>query len=193
MANPSQPAASHPAPAATQATVGAAEHGHGAAGFPPFEKSTFAPQLIWLALTFAFLYYMLSKRLLPSVSKVIEDRAARIQSDLADADRLKTETETSLRAYEQALTTARADAAGHAKSQRDALAVESDRERTAVDTQIAAKLADAEKQIAASKTTALTAVNDVASQTVGAIVAKLTGQSVTGAEVAAAIAAVKSQ
>ena len=193
MPNPSKPAAAHPAPAATHETVGMAEHGHGGGAFPPFEKSTFGPQLIWLALTFGFLYWMLSKRLLPRVSQVIEGRAEGIRADLAEADHFRTETETSLKAYEQTLSSARADAAGLAKSQRDALAAESDRERLAVDTQMAAKVADAEKQIAASKATALSAVSDVASQTVGAIVAKLTGQNVTGAEVAAAIAAVKSK
>ena len=193
MANPTKSAVGHAAPAATTATVGAAEHSHGGGAFPPFEKSTFGPQLIWLALTFGFLYWMLSKRLLPRVTQVIEGRAEGIRADLAEADQFKTETETSLKAYEQALSSARADAAGLAKSQRDALAADSDRERTAVDAQMAAKVADAEKQIAASKATALSVVSDVASQTVGAIVAKLTGQNVTGAEVAAAIAAVKSK
>ena len=180
--------------AAHTATVGVADHGHGAGpAFPPFDKSTFGPQIVWLVLTFGFLYYMLSKTLLPRIGRALENRADGIRKDLTQAELLKSETEASLKAYEQALMTAKANAAGIAKSQRDTLAAETERERAAVDAQMAAKVADAEKRIEASKTTALAAVSGVAADTVGAIVAKLTGQSVSGDEVARAIAAVKAK
>lgn len=182
------------APQAGAHTTTTVEHGHAAtAAFPPFDKSTFGPQLIWLALTFGFLYVVLARSLLPRLGGVIERRAEGIRNDLAEAERLKNETEASLKAYEQALTAARNNAAGIAKSQREALAAETDRERAAVDAQMAAKVADAEKRIAQSKQTALSAVTAVASDTVGEIVAKLTGQTVSPTEIAGAIAAVKAK
>ena len=189
MANPDNPKAAQPAAGGHTATVGAADHGHTAV-FPPFDKTTFAPQLIWLALAFGFLYYALSKHLLPKISTAIEGRAEGIRADLAEAEHLKQATEASLKAYDEALGVAKADASGIAKTQQAAIASEADRERVAAEAQATAKVAAAEKQIAASKATALAAVNDVANQTVGAIVAKLTGQNVSGDEVAKAIAAV---
>ena len=193
MATPTKPAANAATPAAQTAVV-AVDHGHAAnAAFPPFDKSTFGPQLIWLVVTFGFLYVMLSRKLLPRVGSVIEARATGIRNDLAEAEHLQSETQTSLKAYEQALATAKVNATTIAKSQRDQLAAESDRERAAVDAQMAAKVAEAEKRIEASKNTALSAVSGVANDTVGAIVAKLTGQTVTGAEIASAIAAVKAK
>ena len=196
MATPDKAAANVGAPkqGKPQAGVATVEHGHAATtAFPPFDKATFVPQLIWLALTFGFLYFMLSRRLLPRVSSVIDSRAEGIRNDLAEAEHLKSETDTALKAYEHALATAKMNAAGIAKAQRDQLTAETDRERAAVDAQMAAKVADAEKRIAQSKSTALLAVSGVANDTVGAIVAKLTGQNVSGAEIAAAIAAVKSK
>ncbi len=194
MATPTKAAANAATPTAHSATVGAVEHGHAAStAFPPFDTSTFGPQLVWLALTFGFLYLMLSRTLLPRVGGVIEARASGIRNDLAQAEKLQSETQNSLKAYEQALTTAKVSAAGIAKSQRDQLVAETDRERSAVDAQMAARVADAEKRIAASKTTALSAVTGVANDTVGAIVAKLTGQTVTNAEIAGAITAVKAK
>lgn len=187
------PATGHAAghSAATQATVGVSDNGKGAGGaFPPFDKSSFSGQLIWLALTFGFLYWALSKHLLPRLGGVIEHRADGIRADLAEAEHLKSETETSLKAYEQALTTAKANASGIAKTQRDALTAETDREKTAVDALMAAKVADAEKRIQAGKKTALAAVSTVAGDTVGEIVAKLTGQSVSRDEITRAVAAV---
>ena len=187
------PAAGHSAghSAATHTTVGVADGNHGGGGaFPPFDKSSFGGQLIWLALTFGFLYWALSKHLLPRLSGVIEHRADGIRADLAEAEHLKTETENSLKAYEQALATAKANASGIAKTQRDALTAETDRERAAVDAQMAAKVADAEKRIQAGKKNALAAVSTVAGDTVGEIVAKLTGQSVSRDEITRAVAAV---
>lgn len=190
MAGPTKSDAHAPASAQT-ATV---EHGHAASSaFPPFDKSTFGPQLIWLALTFGFLYVVLARSLLPRLGGIIEGRAQGIRKDLTEAERLKDQTESSLKAYEQALATAKANAAGIAKSQREALSAETDRERATVDAQMAAKVADAEKRIAQSKQTALSAVTTVASDTVGEIVAKLTGQTVSSSEIAGAIAAVKAK
>jgi F-type H+-transporting ATPase subunit b len=180
--------------AGQHATVGVADKGHVAASaFPPFDKATFAPQLIWLALTFGFLYWMLAKKLLPRLSGVIEHRADGIRADLAEAEHLKSETEASLQRYEQALTTAKTNASGIAKSQRDTLTAETDREKAAVDTLMAAKVAEAEKRIDAGKKTAMAAVSGVATDTVGAIVAKLTGQTASTDEIARAIAAVKAK
>lgn len=195
MATPTKAAANVIAPASgQQATSATVEHGHAAtSAFPPFDKATFGPQLIWLALTFGFLYFMLSRTLLPRVAGVIESRAQGIRADLAEAEHLKGETDAALKSYEQALFTAKANAAGIAKAQRDQLTTETDRERAAVDAQMAAKVADAEQRIAQSKATALSAVSGVATDTVGAIVAKLTGQTVTGSEIASAIAAVKAK
>ena len=193
MASPPKKEVANPAPA-THATVGVAEHdAHGAAAFPPFDKSTFGPQLLWLALTFGFLYYMLSRRLLPRLDNVLEDRASGIRDDLASAEKLKGETEASLKAYELALSAAKANAAGIAKTQRDALAAQSDKERAAVDAQMAVKVANAEKQIEASKISALATISDVANGVAGDIITKLTGQTVSGDEITRAVAAVRTK
>ena len=194
MASPTtSPQNQHSAPALTTAAVVGASPHEAAPPFPPFDKNTFAPQLVWLALTFGFLYFALSRRLLPRVNSVIEGRAAGIRSDLAQAEALRSETEQSLKTYEQALTTAKTSASGIAKAQRDALVAETDRERAALDAQMATKIADAEKRIEANKKTAMTAVSGVAAETVGAIVAKITGQTVDNAEIARAIAAAQSK
>ena len=56
--------------------------------FPPFDSSTFPSQLLWFALTFALLYYLMSKVALPRIAGILEDRRDRIASDLDLADPL---------------------------------------------------------------------------------------------------------
>ncbi len=66
------------------------------------------PQLIWLALTFGFLYFALSRLLLPRITEVIDARQDGIARDLAKAEALKTDTDKALAAYEKALSEAKA-------------------------------------------------------------------------------------
>ena len=167
------------------------EHGHGAkASFPPFEPSTFAPQLIWLAIVFTALYVLMSRVALPRIAEVVEGRAERIARDLEAAQKLKGETDKALAAYEKAHADARAKASGIAKETRDRLQADTDKERARVDKETAAKIADAEARIAGTKAKALASVNDIAADVAGTIVSALTGHSATADEIKSAVAAV---
>ena len=48
----------------------------GTAGvFPPFDRSTFPSQLLWLAITFGLFYLFLKKVVLPRIGGILEVRA----------------------------------------------------------------------------------------------------------------------
>jgi F-type H+-transporting ATPase subunit b len=162
--------------------------GHGKV-FPPLDVTTFAPQLVWLAITFALLYWLLSRMALPRISQVMEERRERIQRDLSEAERLKSETEAALKSYEQSHAEARSKAQAIAVEMRNKLAAQAEQERQRLDAELAAKLADTEKQIAETKARALASVNDIAADTAGVIVAKLIGQEASADEVRRALSA----
>lgn len=151
-------------------------------GLPQLNAPDFAPQLIWLAITFGALYFILSRWSLPRIAEVIEERRDRIQRDLDEADRLKSETEKALAAYEQELAAARGRASSIARETREKLAAEVEQERARVEAQVNAKLGEAEKRIADMKSKALAQVNEIATETAGAIVEKLVGADVSADE-----------
>ena len=155
--------------------------------FPPLDSGTFAPQLIWLALTFGLLYLILKRVVLPRVGEVIEERGDRIKRDLAQAEKLKVDTEKALSSYEQAMGDARTKAGAIVTTMRDNIAAEVDKERAKVDAQVMAKLAEAESRIAETKTKALASVGDIASEVAGGIVARLIGTEPTKDEVKRAL------
>ena len=162
--------------------------GHG--GFPPFERETFASQLLWLAITFVALYVMVAKFGLPRVGGILDARKGRIDGDLADASRFKNESEAAMAAYEKALAEARNRAQTHASETRDRLTAESDKNRKAVEERLNARLADAEKSITATKSAAMTNVRGIAIDTASAIVARLTGTAPPETSTASAVDAV---
>lgn len=160
-------------------------------GLPQLNLPDFAPQLIWLALTFGVLYILMSRVSLPRIGEVIEARRERIQGDLDEAARLKSETEKALADYEHARAEARAKAGSIARDTQARIAADSDRERTRVDAQVSAKLAEADARISTLKTRALAGINDIAADTAGAIVNRLIGQDATPDELNRALASIK--
>lgn len=175
------------AAAAAEVAAGVAEHGQKSGGLPQLNPNDFAPQLIWLAVTFALLYFLMSRAALPRVAEVLNERKERIARDIADAERLKEDTDKALADYEKALADARAKASAIAKEVNEKLTADTERERSAIDSQIASRLADAEVRIADVKAKALTSVGDIASDTASAIVKQLIGQDVPADEVKRAI------
>lgn len=161
----------------------AATHEEKSGGLPQLNPADFSPQLVWLALTFIALYFILARVALPRIGEVIEERKDRVQRDLDAAERFKSETDAALAAYEKALSDARQKASSMAKDVREKLATETEKERTSVENQLAAKLSEAEARIAETKSKALTSVDEIAAETASAVVTKLLGEDVSPAEV----------
>jgi F-type H+-transporting ATPase subunit b len=161
-----------------------AEGGH---GFPPFLKETFPSQLVSLLVAFVLLYVIVSRIALPKVGGVIDARQTAIDKDLADAQRLKDESEAAIKAYESELATARSSAQAIGAAAREKFNASSEAERKTLETQLAAKLADAETSIAATRTAAMSNVRGIAADAAAAIVQQLTGHVAEASSVAAAV------
>jgi F-type H+-transporting ATPase subunit b len=142
---------------------------------PQLDFSTYPPQLIWLAIIFLGLYFVVSRFALPRIGGIIEQRRDRIASDLDEAARLKEESEKALAAYEAALAEARAKAHAIAQETRLRLSAETERQRAEAEAQLAEKLAEAEARIAATRDAAMAQVKDVAAGAAGEIVQHLIG------------------
>lgn len=161
------------------------------APFPPFQTETFASQLLWLALTFGLLYFLMSKIALPRISGILESRSGRIAQDLEEANRLKDESDAAIAAYEHELAEAKSRSHGIAQEARDTAKAELDAKRDAVEAELAEKIVAAEKSIAKIKAKAMGDVSSIAQETTETLVTQLLSGKVTKAEISAAVAAVK--
>jgi F-type H+-transporting ATPase subunit b len=163
-----------------------ADGGHGG-GFPPFESSTFASQLVSLVIAFVALYIIVSRFALPKVGGVIEARQGAIEGDLAAAQKLKDESDAALKAYEADLAAARSRAQAISAETREKSNAAAEAERKVLEDKLAVKLAEAEKQIAATRTAAMSNVRAIAADAAGAIVQQLTGSSPDAGVVSSAV------
>ncbi len=172
-------------PAHTASTEHPAEGGHG--GFPPFQSETFPSQLVWLTIAFVLLYVLMSKLALPRVSAIIENRQKRIADDIADAGKLKQQSDEAVASYEKALADAHARALVIANETRERQKVEAEARRKTLESELNARLAEAEKTIAATKKSAMENVRGIAADTTKVIVERLIGKTPSDREIDAAV------
>lgn len=167
-------------------TEGAAE----ASGvFPPFDSSTYASQLFWLAVSFGVFYWLMNKVLVPRIGGILETRQSRIAEDLAKAQELKSEADNAIAAYEQELATAKANANEIGAKARDKAKAEADAEQAKIEADLAAKLDAAEARIQDVRTAAMAEVGTIAKDATGTILEQLIGAKVTAADLKKVIAA----
>ena len=159
---------------------------------PQLDTSLWPPQLVWLAISFALLYFIVSRIIIPRTGGVIALRKSTIADDLALAQRHKLESEAALKSYEASLANAKSKAQATSLEARNALAAESEAARTQLETSLAAKAIGANKAIAAAKAKALTSIDAAAADIAATVVEKLTGAKTTKVALARAVSKVKS-
>lgn len=176
----------------TAHTTGHTEVPGGKNAFPPFEPAAFPSQLFWLAITFGALFLIMKRSIAPRIGTILEERRDRIVGDLAEADRLREETDAVIAAYEAELKAARRHATALAEERRTTAAAELAAKRAEVEADLAAKLSEAEARIETIKQRALSEVNTIATDTAVAVIERVAPISVDPAEVASAVSAVRS-
>lgn len=155
--------------------------------FPPFQSHTFGGQLLWFAIAFGLLYYLMSRVALPRVGAILHERQARLAADLEAAQRAKGESDAAAAAHEKALTDARKNAEGIALETRTKLGAEADARRKQLEAELGERLAASEATIRARTAEAMGNVRGIAAETAAAIVERLTAQAPDRAAIDAAL------
>jgi F-type H+-transporting ATPase subunit b len=169
---------------ATEAT--GAEHASG--GMPQLDFSTFPNQIFWLLVTLTIIYLVLSRVALPRIGSVLAERKGTITNDLAAAEELKQKAVQAEAAYQNALATARAEAAKIVAAAKTDIQKDLDKAIAKADADIAVKAAESEAAIADIRAGSADAVKSVALDTVRELVAAL-GGTVDAKAVTAAVTA----
>src|SRR5690606_37188525 len=136
------------------------------------------------------LYALMAKWALPRVAGIIEGRQKQLANDIAEAGRLKEQSDAAVAAYEKALADARSRAQAIAGATREKAAAEAEAVRKKTEEELNARLAEAEKTIAATREAAMGSVREIAEDAAAAIVERLIGKAPAKEAVADAVTAV---
>ncbi|NCC22359.1 MAG: hypothetical protein EOM26_07840, partial [Alphaproteobacteria bacterium] len=138
----------------------------------------FVSQLFWLAVAFLVLYLWFSRKTLPEISGVLENRREHIQSDLDTADRLTREAEQVQEMYEKSLEKAREQAARIIADMDESLKVRTSQTLGSFRERADREIAMAESRISRAKSAAMAQVNVIAAEVAGDVAARIADISV---------------
>jgi F-type H+-transporting ATPase subunit b len=153
---------------------------------PQFEFASWPGQIVWLLITFAVVYAVLSRVFIPRMRHGIDTRRERIGEDMAEARRLRDEAEAQAEIARAQMAEARAVAQRTSAEAKAKAAHEAAERQRAIQTDLDAKLGQAEGRIRAARDQAMGQVKGIAVETAAVIAEKLSGQAVPTAEVEAA-------
>ena len=177
--------------AAEQPHVDTAHAEAASEGMPQFAFETFTGQIFWLVLSFGIMYFLLSRFILPKIDQGLTNRGDRIADDLDEASRMQKQAEQAEADYEQAVADARAKAHNIAETTRKSVDAELAAEAETAEAVFASKQAEADDRIRKIKTAAMAKIDDVAADTIGAILEKVAGVKTSAARIKSALASVK--
>ena len=166
------------------------EHG-GAIGMPQLCVDWIPNQVFWLLVTLVVMFFILKTIALPRIGAVLAERKGTITNDLAAAEELRQKAVEAERAFNEALATARAEAAKIVAAARADIQKDLDAATAEADKEIAAKAAESESRIAEIRAGAMEAVEAVAKDTAKELVAALGGSADARAVTAAVSARLK--
>ncbi|WP_435641711.1 F0F1 ATP synthase subunit B family protein [Micavibrio aeruginosavorus] len=159
---------------AADAAAHGADHG-GGGGLPQFDPSSFSSQIFWMLLTFAILYLIFARRVLPKISSVIENRNEHVAGDRNTAQRLTDEAEAVQAAYEASLNHARAEAARISTETETGIKSNFDAALNAAREKADREIAALDTRLNAGKQSAMDEMNTIAAEVAAAAAKKLVG------------------
>lgn len=157
--------------------LGAVSSPAAAAGLPQLDPTTYAPQVVWLVITFAVLYFLMTKVALPRITNVLEERQNRIEGNLEKAEALRAQAQATAEAYEQSLAAARQAAQAVLAEARDRISADAAARQAELGERLTAEIAAAEARIVEAKQEAMADIRKLAGEVAVSASQKLTGQS----------------
>lgn len=145
------------------------------AGLPQFDPSSYPTQIFWLFAFFAFLYIFFSKKTLPEISSVLENRREHIESYTQDAEDLRNKAEETQRIYEDGLESARKESAQITFDLHEEIKEKSQHKNDFFLEKSKHEINELEKRIEEAKVSAFKDMNQIAAEIASAATEKIVG------------------
>jgi len=151
----------------------AEEAGGDKGGLPQFDTSLFPEQLFWLAVSFAFLYLMMSLVALPRVARTQTNRKTLIAAELEAARAANDTAKVAVASVEKSLSEARAKAQVSVSDMMAEVMQQANERQAAQEKEQQRHLHRAEADIAVTREAALKAIGANAADLAGLVVEKI--------------------
>ena len=156
-------------------------------GMPQLNPEFWISQIFWLTLTFGFLYIILSKIILPKISKNLETRKSQILENIETADKQKEESENKIKDYDRIILESKIKAKNYFNDTRKKVLQDINKKRAALEKDIDAEISAAEEEISNLKKNSDEKISKIAVDTSSELIKELIGEEVNSSSISAIV------
>lgn len=144
-------------------------------GLPQFDPTSFPSQIFWLLIAFAILYAVFSRKTLPAISGVLQNRQQHIQADLDRAENLRREAELAQTTYEKLMEGSREEATKLITGAAEKAKKDAETKARAFQDKTVERIDETEANITKAKTEAMKDMNDLVADVASTAAQKIIG------------------
>ena len=159
--------------------VFAAESG----GMPQLNPEFWVSQIFWLLLTFGILYLVLSKLILPKISKNLESRKSQISENIEAAEKHRESSDSKLKEYDDIVLKSKLEANNIFKEAREKVIKDINSKKENLDKQIDEEIKKTEQELESFKKSSPEKINKIAIETSTELLKKLIGAEVNNSSI----------
>ena len=156
-------------------------------GMPQLNPEFWISQIFWLIITFSSLFLILSKIILPKISKNIEFRKSQILENIETAEQQKEESDNKIKQYENFILKSKNEAKNYFNKARKKVLEEIDKKKEQLDKELNNEINIEEKEIIELKNNAPEKINKIAVETSSLLIQELIGEEVNGSSISAIV------
>ena len=156
-------------------------------GMPQLNPKFWFSQIFWLILTFGILFVILSKLILPKISKNLEVRKSQILENIETAEKQRGESENKIKEYERILFNGKNEAKNYFNKAREKILKDIEKKREVLEINVNDEIVKAEKEITELKNKSPEKINKIAIETSSDIVKQLIGVEVNNSSISATV------
>ena len=156
-------------------------------GMPQLNPEFWVSQIFWLILTFGTMFVVLSKLILPKISKNLEKRKSQILENIETAEKQREQSENKIKEYEKLIFESKIEAKNYFSEIRQKVLGDIAKKKQVLDNQIEKELKDVEKEINELKGKAPEKINKIAIETSTDLIKHLIGTEVNSSSISAIV------
>jgi F-type H+-transporting ATPase subunit b len=154
---------------------------------PQMEVADFAPQIVWLIVTFGLMYLLMARLALPRIAQVLDARERRRTSDLEQAETLQKEAQQALAEFERVQAQTHNQAQAIATQTRNEMATKQAERLAELGSELAKQHKKSEAEIIKATETAMSGLSDLATELAQAAAIRLIGGKISADDARTAV------
>ena len=156
-------------------------------GMPQLDPEFWVSQIFWLTITFGTLFLVLSKFILPRISKNLEQRRLQILENIETAEKQREQSEKNLKEFDEIILKSKNKAKEVMLAAREKVVSEITKKKMKLDEDLLSEIQNVEKEIIELKLSSPKKINSIASNITNEVIKRLIGTDVNESSVSALV------